>query len=91
MPDIFKPPTHVAYAFRRMGKKPHQGKWLIVGTGRDNKDGTFDTFMDLTPIGGFNGHVRMILNGSPPPAAGHKPQRPDGTEDDSGGEDHSDV
>jgi hypothetical protein len=89
MPELFKPPTHTAYAFRRMGKKPHQGRWLEVGTGRQNDDGTFDTFMDRTPLGGFNGHVSLRPIGSAPPSLPQaKPQRPD--DDDDSADDHAD-
>jgi hypothetical protein len=88
MPEFFKPPTHTAYAFRRMGKKPHQGRWLEVGTGRLDADGKFHTFMDRTPTGGFNGYVFLSPIGSGPPATEQKPQRPDG--DDDSADDHAD-
>lgn len=87
MSDIAKPPTHTAYAFRRMGKKPHQGRWLEVGTGRLDKDGKFHTFMDRTPIGGFNGYVFLAPIGSGPPAVEQQPHRPDNEDDNAG--DHS--
>jgi hypothetical protein len=87
-----KPPTHTAWAFRRLGKKPHMGYWLEVGTGRKNEDGTFDSFMDRTPIGGFNGHVSHRPIGSPPPSVPQaKPQRPGEEGDDAGDEDDGDT
>jgi hypothetical protein len=87
-----KPPTHTAWAFRRLGKKPHMGYWLEVGTGRRNEDGTFDSFMDRTPIGGFNGHVSHRPIGSPPPSVPQaKPQRPGEEGDDAGDEDDGDT
>ena len=43
MADPLKPPTHKAFAFRREGKKMRFGRWLEIGTGRADKDGTFHT------------------------------------------------
>ena len=65
------------------------GYWLEVGTGRKNDDGTFDTFMDRTPIGGFNGHVAHRPIGSPPPSLPQatKPERPGERDDDDEGDD----
>jgi hypothetical protein len=82
MADIVKTPTHVAWAFRRQGKKPYQGRWLEVGTGRLDKDGKFHTFMDRTPIGGFNGYVLLTPVDSGPPTA--EPQRPGDDEMEEG-------
>jgi hypothetical protein len=82
-PSLRKSPTHTAWAFRRLGRKPHMGYWVEVGTGRKNEDGTFDSFMDRTPINGFNGHVAHRLIGSPPPSTPEmKPERPDESGDD---------
>jgi hypothetical protein len=60
------------------------GYWVEIGTGRLNADGTFDTFMDRTPIGGFNGHAAHRLIGSPPPGLPQaKPERPGESDDEA--------
>jgi hypothetical protein len=80
MAESLKPSTHTAFAFRREGRKMRVGRWLEVGTGRADKDGTIHLFMDRTPIGGFSGYVLMKPLGTEPPAV--EPVRPDATDED---------
>jgi len=80
MADPLKPPTHKAFAFRREGKKMRFGRWLEIGTGRADTDGTIHVFMDRTPIGGFSGYVLMKPLSAEPPAV--EPARPDDAADD---------
>jgi hypothetical protein len=86
-PPLRKPATHDAWAWRRLGRKPQHGYWLEIGLGRENGDGSFESFLDRTPIGGFDGHVVFRPRGSgQPPPPDLKPQRP-GEKADDGGED----
>ena len=89
-PPLRKPATHEAWAFRRLGRKPHQGYWVEIGSFRKNDDGTYDAFLDRTPIGGFGGHVAFRLIGSGPPsqpkASPHRPGQ-NNDEGEEGGED----
>jgi len=67
-----KAPTHTAFALRRQGKR--YGKWLEIGTARQDGDGVFHAFLDRTPIGGFNGYVYFVPIGAEPPL--FEPERP---------------
>jgi hypothetical protein len=72
-----KAPTHVAYAKRWLTKK--QFIWLEIGKGRQDRDGTFQSFLDRLPIGGFNGYVYFAPIGAPPPEVddvSSEPERP---------------
>jgi hypothetical protein len=92
MIDPLKPPTHKAFAFLREGKKMRFGRWLEIGTGRTDPDGTVHVFMDRTPIGGFSGYVLMKPNGSEPPAVQPRPERPgDAATDEDSAADYSDA
>jgi hypothetical protein len=63
--------THTAFTMQRIGKK--FGRWLEVGGGRIDEDGTAHVFLDRLPVGGFTGYVRLTLHGEVPPEP--KPQR----------------
>jgi hypothetical protein len=65
--------THVAYTKKWLTKK--QFIWLEIGKGRLDPGGTFQSFLDRLPIGGFNGYVHFARIGVPPPDP--EPQRPD--------------
>ena len=65
-------PTHTAFAMKREGKK--HGRWLEIGTARQDSDGVIHVFLDRTPIGGFNGYAYLSPNGVKPPAS--QPERP---------------
>jgi hypothetical protein len=60
-----KTPTHTAFALRREGKK--HGRWLEIGTARQDSSGVIHAFLDRTPIGGFNGYVYFAPIGTQPP------------------------
>jgi hypothetical protein len=60
-----KAPTHVAYTKKWLTKK--QFVWLEIGKGRQDGDGTFQSFLDRLPIGGFNGYVYFAPIGALPP------------------------
>jgi hypothetical protein len=76
------PPTHTAFAMKRLGRK--FVRWLEVGTGRQNPDGSFQAFIDRTPIGGWTGAVYFAPIGSKPP---EPPQdRPDEQQQEPTGE-----
>ena len=67
-----KAPTHTAFALRRQGKR--YGKWLEIGTARQDGDGVFHAFLDRTPIGGFNGYVFLAPKGMQPELS--EPEKP---------------
>ena len=43
------------FCHEREGKK--HGRWLEIGTARQDSSGVIHAFLDRTPIGGFNGYV----------------------------------
>jgi hypothetical protein len=67
-----KAPTHTAFALKREGKR--YGRWLEIGTARQESTGVIHLFLDRTPIGGFNGYAYLAPLGSQPPLSG--PERP---------------
>ena len=67
-----KTPTHTAFALRREGKK--HGRWLEIGSARQDSTGVIHAFLDRTPIGGFNGYVYFAPIGAQPPLP--EPERP---------------
>jgi hypothetical protein len=60
-----KKPTHTAFAMKRLGRR--FVRWLEIGSGRQNADGSFQAFLDRTPLGGWTGAVYFAPIGSPPP------------------------
>jgi hypothetical protein len=59
-------PTHNAYTTKRAGKKVF--RWIQIGTARyDEHSGVFHAFLDVLPIGGFNGYVYFSPRGVEPP------------------------
>lgn len=68
-------PTHNALVKRFLDRSRKHFVWLEIGTGRLNKDRTFDSNLDRMPIGGFSGHVHFIPIGQKPPES--EPERPD--------------
>jgi hypothetical protein len=78
-----KAPTHVAYIKKWLTKK--QFIWLEIGKGRQDRDGTFQSFLDRLPIGGFNGYVYFAPIGAPPPLP--EPARPAQSANDTEEED----
>jgi hypothetical protein len=67
-----KAPTHAAFALKREGKK--YGRWLEIGTARQDANGVIHLFLDRTPIGGFNGYAYLAPIGAQPPQS--EPERP---------------
>jgi hypothetical protein len=65
-------PTHTAFALKREGKR--HGRWLEIGTARQDSTGVIHAFLDRTPIGGFNGYVYFAPIGIAPPLP--EPERP---------------
>jgi len=60
-----KAPTHTAFALKREGKR--YGRWLEIGTARQDTTGVIHLFLDRTPIGGFNGYAYLAPIGTHPP------------------------
>ena len=73
--------THVAYGYRRLGRKP--GRLLECGVGRIDGDGRAHIYLDRTPFN-FTGYVQLAPRGAMPvlPAA-EQPRRPDETDGDT--------
>ncbi len=67
-----KAPTHTVFALKRENKR--YGRWLEIGTARQESDGVIHLFLDRTPIGGFNGYAYLAPVGSQPPLP--EPERP---------------
>jgi hypothetical protein len=81
MVDSRKDRTHVAFGFRREGKK--FGRLVEIGTGRFDDDRKHaHLFLDRLPLGGFTGYVFLAPKGEPPPVRELKPQRPGQSGDD---------
>jgi hypothetical protein len=68
-----KTPTHTAFALKREGRR--HGRWLEIGTARQDSTGVIHLFLDRTPIGGFNGYAYLAPAGTQPPQP-EPPQRP---------------
>ena len=67
--------THIAYGFRREGKK--SGRLIEIGTGRLDEDRNHvHIFLDRLPLGAFTGYVYLTPKGEHPPVFEPKPQRP---------------
>jgi len=78
-----KAPTHTAFALKREGRK--YGRWLEIGSGRQESNGVFHGILDRLPVGGFSGYVYFAPVGTePPPPEPERPARTDANEEDSG-------
>ena len=75
-----KKPTHTAFALKREGKKQQFPKWLEIGIGWQREDGSFQGFLDRTPLGGWTGFVHFEPTGREPPPL--PPERPGGQQAD---------
>lgn len=76
-------PTHTALVKRFLDRARKHFVWLEIGTGRLNKDGTFDSMLDRMPVGGFSGHVYFIPIGmKPPEPEPERPAQPDGEDEE---------
>jgi hypothetical protein len=82
MADNQKPFTHTAFALKREGKRQQFRRWLDIGVGRQNPDGSFTGYLDRTPIGGWTGYVHFAPKeqGTPPLPAERPAQEPDSDE-----------
>jgi hypothetical protein len=85
MASIPNPHTHTAFILKPEGKRPRFGRWLECGTGRLEKDGAMNVYLDRTPVGGFSGHIHLAAIGAKPPVVEPEPQRPDDDEESSEG------
>jgi hypothetical protein len=73
--------THIAYGYRRIGRKP--GRLLECGVGRIDDDGRMHVYLDRTPFN-FTGYVQVVPNGAMPELLADKPHRPDEAGDEPG-------
>ena len=70
-----RPPTHIAYALKRDGKRV--SRWLEIGAARLEHDTkVIHVSLDRTPVGGFNGYVYLSPVGLKPREPQTEPQRP---------------
>ncbi len=80
------PSTHSAWIMKtdaiRKGRR--LGRWIEEGDARHNPDGTTDIYLHSTPIGGFDGHIQLVLKGQRPVDIMSEPQRPEAARDDEG-------
>jgi hypothetical protein len=63
-----KPFTHTAYLFIRVASRRGKviGYWKNGGDFRQNGDEPF-AFIDMVPRGGWDGRIRFVEYGAPPP------------------------
>lgn len=64
--------THTAYALKVLGKR-HR-RYIPIGGACVEANGEIRVYLDTLPIGGFNGFLHLLPEGTPPPDA--MPQRP---------------
>lgn len=69
-----KAPTHTAFAMKWEGRR--YGRWLEIGTARQESTGVIHLFLDRTPIGGFNGYAYLAPIGTQPPQSDLEPRHP---------------
>lgn len=67
--------THTAYALKVLGKR-HR-RYIAVGGAIVEASGEIRVYLDTLPIGGFNGFLHLLPEGTKPPDA--MPQRPGAT------------
>jgi len=61
------PPTHKVY-YVEMTREGREGRWLQLGFGWRHPDGQgLEIFLDVLPIGGFRGRLRVKAIGFVPP------------------------
>jgi len=61
------PPTHKVYFVETHDGK--EGRWLQLGAAWQHPDGQgFEIFLDVLPIGGFRGRLRVKVVGFVPPS-----------------------
>jgi hypothetical protein len=63
--------THDAFIFKSEGvrKGKRLGFWVNEGMARIEPDGSLFVYLHSTPIGGFDGRIRCLKYGSPPPGS----------------------
>ena len=69
-----KKPTHTAFALKREGRRQQHRRWLEIGIGWQREDGSFQGFLDRTPLGGWTGFVHFEPSGRGAPPL--PPERP---------------
>jgi hypothetical protein len=81
-----KKPTHTAFAMKRFGPRQKFRKWLDIGVAWQRENGSFQAFLDRTPLGGWTGfiHFEPVENGVPPlpPERPAEKQQPEEQPDD---------
>jgi hypothetical protein len=62
------PPTHKVY-YVEIGRDGREGRWLELGAAWQHQDGQgLELFLDVLPIGGFRGRLRVKAVGFVPPS-----------------------
>ena len=81
------PFTHTAYFFIRTGARKGRviGYWKDGGRFKATEGGNYFAFADMLPRGGWDGRIRFVKFGDPPPGS-EAPQRIGADDDDDGGE-----
>jgi hypothetical protein len=75
MADSSKPFTYTAFALKREGKRPRQGRWVEIGMARQSTEAGIAVYLDRLPIG-FSGYVFLSPVGVDPPSPEPELQRP---------------
>jgi hypothetical protein len=86
--------THVAYFFIKTGGRRGRvyGYWKDGGRFRPDDGENYFAFIDMVVRGGWDGRIRFVKIGDPPPQDQPMPQRPSGHDEDvADGEDENDV
>jgi hypothetical protein len=69
--DKKKPFTHNVYIWKSYGRANKQGQrpgwWQLEGRARIEEDGEIYQYLHSTPIGGFDGRIRVIEFSKPQP------------------------
>jgi hypothetical protein len=71
--------THVAYFFIKTGGRRGRvyGYWKDGGRFREDGGDNYFAFVDMVVRGGWDGRIRFVKIGDPPPEDHPLPQRPD--------------
>jgi hypothetical protein len=78
--------THTAFTLKQAGKRA-SSRWVELGTARLDDGGAMHVFLDVLPIGGFNGYLYLAPAGELPPTVEpilRRPSRGNVEESDEG-------